>query len=36
MPITEVVVAVVEDGLPVDKAAVMLASRPAKPEHYGL
>jgi glycerol-3-phosphate dehydrogenase (NAD(P)+) len=36
MPITEVVVAVVEDGLPVDKAAVMLASRPAKPEQYGL
>lgn len=36
MPITEVVVAVMHDGLPVDKAAVMLASRPAKPEHYGL
>ena len=36
MPITEVVVAVMHDGLPVDKAAMMLASRSAKPERYGI
>jgi glycerol-3-phosphate dehydrogenase (NAD(P)+) len=36
MPITEVVVAVMHDGLPVDKAAVLLASRTAKPERYGI
>ena len=35
MPITEVVVAVLNDGLEVGKAAVMLASRSAKPERYG-
>jgi glycerol-3-phosphate dehydrogenase (NAD(P)+) len=35
MPITEVVEAVMRDGLPVDKAASMLASRSAKPEWYG-
>jgi glycerol-3-phosphate dehydrogenase (NAD(P)+) len=36
MPISEVVAAVVRDGLPVDKAVVMLASRSAKPERYGV
>jgi glycerol-3-phosphate dehydrogenase (NAD(P)+) len=36
MPISEVVAAVVHDGLPVDKAVVMLASRAAKPERYGV
>jgi glycerol-3-phosphate dehydrogenase (NAD(P)+) len=35
MPITEVVAAVVHDGLPVGEAAIMLASRSAKPEWYG-
>jgi glycerol-3-phosphate dehydrogenase (NAD(P)+) len=35
MPITEVVAAVVHDGLPVSEAAIMLASRSAKPEWYG-
>jgi len=35
MPITEVVEAVMRDGLPVDKAASMLASRSAKTEWYG-
>ena len=35
MPITEVVVAVMHDGLPVAQAASMLASRSAKPEWYG-
>jgi glycerol-3-phosphate dehydrogenase (NAD(P)+) len=36
MPITEVVAAVVHDGLDVGEAAIMLASRSAKPERYGL
>jgi glycerol-3-phosphate dehydrogenase (NAD(P)+) len=36
MPITEVVAAVVYDGLNVGEAALMLASRTAKPERYGL
>ncbi len=36
MPITEVVAAVVYDGLDVGQAALMLASRTAKPERYGL
>jgi len=36
MPITEVVAAVVHDGLDVGEAALMLASRSAKPERYGL
>jgi len=36
MPITEVVAAVVYDGLNVGEAALMLASRSAKPERYGL
>ena len=35
MPITEVVEAVMHDGLPVTEAASMLASRSAKPEWYG-
>ena len=35
MPITEVVEAVMRDGLPVAEAASMLASRSAKPEWYG-
>jgi glycerol-3-phosphate dehydrogenase (NAD(P)+) len=35
MPITEVVEAVMRDGLPVERAASMLASRSAKPEWYG-
>ncbi len=35
MPITEVVAAVMGDGLPVREAASMLASRSAKPEWYG-
>jgi glycerol-3-phosphate dehydrogenase (NAD(P)+) len=35
MPITEVVAAVVYDGLDVGQAALMLASRSAKPERYG-
>jgi glycerol-3-phosphate dehydrogenase (NAD(P)+) len=36
MPITEVIVAVVKDGLDIGQAAVMLASRSAKPERYGI
>jgi glycerol-3-phosphate dehydrogenase (NAD(P)+) len=36
MPITEVVAAVVHEGLDVGEAAIMLASRSAKPERYGL
>ncbi len=36
MPITEVVVGVVHDGLDVGQAALMLASRSAKPERYGV
>jgi glycerol-3-phosphate dehydrogenase (NAD(P)+) len=36
MPITEVVAAVVHAGLDVGEAALMLASRSAKPERYGL
>ncbi len=35
MPITEVVEAVTRDGLPIEEAAAMLASRSAKPEWYG-
>jgi glycerol-3-phosphate dehydrogenase (NAD(P)+) len=35
MPITEVMAAVMRDGLPVEQAASMLASRSAKPEWYG-
>jgi glycerol-3-phosphate dehydrogenase (NAD(P)+) len=36
MPITEVVAAVVYDDLDVGEAALMLASRTAKPERYGI
>jgi len=36
MPITEVVAMVVYDGLDVGEAALMLASRTAKPERYGI
>jgi len=36
MPITEVMVAVLHDGLEVGTAAVLLASRSAKPERYGV
>ena len=36
MPITEVMVGVVSDGLEVGQAAIMLASRSAKPERYGV
>ncbi len=36
MPITEVVAGVVYDGLDVGEAALMLASRTAKPERYGI
>jgi glycerol-3-phosphate dehydrogenase (NAD(P)+) len=36
MPLTEVVDAVMRDGLPVEKAAHLLASRSAKPERYGV
>jgi glycerol-3-phosphate dehydrogenase (NAD(P)+) len=35
MPITEVIVAVIHDGLDIGQAALMLASRSAKPERYG-
>src|SRR5215467_1779054 len=36
MPITEVIAAVVYDDLAISEAALMLASRTAKPERYGL
>jgi glycerol-3-phosphate dehydrogenase (NAD(P)+) len=36
MPITEVIEQVIHDGLEIDKAAVLLASRTAKPERYGV
>jgi glycerol-3-phosphate dehydrogenase (NAD(P)+) len=36
MPITEVMVAVLQDDLDVGQAAVLLASRSAKPERYGV
>ena len=36
MPITEVVAAVVYEGLDIGQAALMLASRTAKPERYGV
>jgi glycerol-3-phosphate dehydrogenase (NAD(P)+) len=35
MPITEVMTAVMHEGLPVSEAAALLASRSAKPEWYG-
>jgi glycerol-3-phosphate dehydrogenase (NAD(P)+) len=36
MPITEVMVAVLQDGLAIGEAALLLASRSAKPERYGV
>lgn len=36
MPITEVIVAVIHEGLEIGQAALMLASRSAKPERYGV
>jgi glycerol-3-phosphate dehydrogenase (NAD(P)+) len=36
MPITEVMVGVVHDGLEVGQAVILLASRSAKPERYGV
>jgi glycerol-3-phosphate dehydrogenase (NAD(P)+) len=36
MPITEVIVAVIHDGLDIGQAVLMLASRSAKPERYGV
>jgi glycerol-3-phosphate dehydrogenase (NAD(P)+) len=36
MPITEVIAAVLHDGLEIGQAAMMLASRSAKPERYGV
>lgn len=36
MPITEVMVAVVHDGLGVGQAVILLAGRSAKPERYGV
>jgi glycerol-3-phosphate dehydrogenase (NAD(P)+) len=36
MPITEVIAGVLHEGLEVGQAAVLLASRSAKPERYGL
>jgi glycerol-3-phosphate dehydrogenase (NAD(P)+) len=36
MPITEVIAAVVHDGLEVGQAVLLLASRSAKPERYGV
>jgi glycerol-3-phosphate dehydrogenase (NAD(P)+) len=36
MPITEVIAAVLQGGLEVGQAALLLASRSAKPERYGL
>jgi glycerol-3-phosphate dehydrogenase (NAD(P)+) len=36
MPITEVIAAVLENGLEVGQAALLLASRSAKPERYGV
>jgi glycerol-3-phosphate dehydrogenase (NAD(P)+) len=36
MPITEVMAAVLQDGLGVGQAALLLASRSAKPERYGV
>jgi glycerol-3-phosphate dehydrogenase (NAD(P)+) len=36
MPITEVIAGVMHDGLEIADAAVLLASRSAKPERYGV
>jgi glycerol-3-phosphate dehydrogenase (NAD(P)+) len=36
MPITEVIAGVMHDGLQIDEAVLLLASRSAKPERYGV
>jgi glycerol-3-phosphate dehydrogenase (NAD(P)+) len=36
MPITEVIAGVMHDGLEIDEAVLLLASRSAKPERYGV
>ena len=36
MPITEVIAGVMHDGLEIDQAVLLLASRSAKPERYGI
>jgi glycerol-3-phosphate dehydrogenase (NAD(P)+) len=36
MPITEVMVAVMHEGMDIGQAVLMLASRSAKPERYGV
>ncbi|MGH3406034.1 MAG: NAD(P)H-dependent glycerol-3-phosphate dehydrogenase [Streptosporangiaceae bacterium] len=36
MPMTEVIAAVLQDGLEIGQAAMLLASRSAKPERYGV
>src|SRR5215469_1031975 len=36
MPITEVIAAVMHDGMEIDEAVLLLASRSAKPERYGV
>jgi glycerol-3-phosphate dehydrogenase (NAD(P)+) len=36
MPITEVIAGVMHDGLAIDQAVLLLASRSAKPERYGV
>jgi len=36
MPITEVIAGVMHDGLEIDQAVLLLASRSAKPERYGV
>jgi glycerol-3-phosphate dehydrogenase (NAD(P)+) len=36
MPITEVILGVLHDGLDIGQAVLLLASRSAKPERYGV
>jgi glycerol-3-phosphate dehydrogenase (NAD(P)+) len=36
MPITEVIAAVMHDGMEIGQAVQLLASRSAKPERYGV
>ena len=36
MPITEVIAGVMHDGLEIGEAVLLLASRSAKPERYGV
>jgi glycerol-3-phosphate dehydrogenase (NAD(P)+) len=36
MPITEVIAGVMHDGLEISQAVLLLASRSAKPERYGV